>query len=408
MFKAKKNAASQEFQRKTTKYWVHQDDIPEMKRIILGQMPEFTFSKKISNLVQSLYLDNDYLRRYQDRIMMINRGMLFRYRWYGDGDPKIGFMEQKIRKLGWRSLPGERSVKRRFKLKPELLVPFLNGDYVPSAENTDPPLDQASLDLAAEIQGHILNQNLKPMVRTAYNRTCYQGSFDAPIRVSFDENLQFSVCRNNEAFIGDPSQLMQRLDPMEFYDFPHGVLEIKVRLSGSGADFLPDWAQEMVDRGIIVASDKFSKFNSAVGLLLNSRVDKIPYFFPLIDKFTRAPDVTIQVKKDPNRATPRHYFTIERVFLKWLRTSMFFAIMGISLLGFNISNFVGCCFVLMACLLSIRAVYIYYRRIQLLLLQRKRMIYDQYSPLICCAVFILGVLLQSYGKNANAFFTSPT
>ena len=57
VFITPKNADKQEFVRKTTKYWVHADDIPEMKRIILAAgIPEYKFSDKITNLVQSLYL----------------------------------------------------------------------------------------------------------------------------------------------------------------------------------------------------------------------------------------------------------------------------------------------------------------------------------------------------------------
>lgn len=47
------------------------------------------------------------------------------YRWYGDGEPSLCFVERKTHRESWK---GEESVKERFTLKENQMVPFLTGD----------------------------------------------------------------------------------------------------------------------------------------------------------------------------------------------------------------------------------------------------------------------------------------
>ena len=45
-------------------------------------------------------------------------------RWYGDGEPSLCFVERKTHRESWK---GEESVKERFTLKEEQVVPFLTA-----------------------------------------------------------------------------------------------------------------------------------------------------------------------------------------------------------------------------------------------------------------------------------------
>jgi SPX domain protein involved in polyphosphate accumulation len=262
-----KDADAQEFDRKTTKYWVHPVDIPQVKKILGKNLPEYRFSTKISKMVQSLYFDNDDFKMYYDRVMLLDKGKIFRYRWYGQGVPPLGFMEQKIRRLGW--LNNEKSVKRRIKMSNQLAKAYIKGEFVPTEANSSPPLAGESLALGLELQREIMEGGLKPVIRTAYIRSCYQKDFDSPLRVSFDEELQFTICVNNDFLLMDSEDLQKRLLPHQKYDFPHAILEIKVRLSGEGRSQLPPWCQDLIDRKLITAMDKFSKFNTAVGVFFS-------------------------------------------------------------------------------------------------------------------------------------------
>jgi SPX domain protein involved in polyphosphate accumulation len=46
-------------------------------------------------------------------------------RWYGDGEPSLCFVERKTHREGWK---GEESVKERFTLKEDQIVPFMTGE----------------------------------------------------------------------------------------------------------------------------------------------------------------------------------------------------------------------------------------------------------------------------------------
>lgn len=423
---AAKEASAQDFNRKTTKYWVHPDDIEEVKKILGENIPEFRFSTKISKMVQSLYLDNDCLRKYYDRIMLIDQGMIFRYRWYGQGAPPVGFMEQKIRRLGY--LNTEKSVKRRCKIATGLGDAYIKGDYIPTETNTKPQLKGKSLELAHELQEHIVTQSLKPMIRTAYVRSCYQKSFDAPLRVSFDEELQFSLCKGNEFLVCDSEDLQPQLAPHEKYDFPHAILEIKVRLEGQGRGQLPPWCQDLIDRKLITAMDKFSKFNTAVAVFFHKQIDRIPYYFPLIETHKPAPKLDflqdyemdilddredlraklirekIQERMKDKRGNNVFHMQVERTFLKWLRTSVALASIGVSCLATNLSPFLGAMLIFGGVLVGLRAVYIYHYRSYIVRRGRTGHFYDWFGPVLASCLWIFAVLMLCYTENNNKYF----
>lgn len=64
---------------------------------------------------------------------------LLPYRWYGAEDPKTCFVERKTHRESWK---GEESVKERFTLPEQKMVPFLEGEYT---------LETAVQDLRAKV-----------------------------------------------------------------------------------------------------------------------------------------------------------------------------------------------------------------------------------------------------------------
>ena len=200
----------------TTKFWVHRDNIAYVKSVIQQHLPEYVFSRDVSSLVQSVYFgertfsfarspivgdlcctfltrmhspaDNDKLDLYNDRLLLAENGRLFRYRWYGNGEPKgafasaqcygsagcfsVGFMENKTRKYGWL---GETSNKRRFLIPINKVVrqaararvlhsltvsravcSYMNGLWKLNKE-TDKKATPESIELAAEMQKHFVS-----------------------------------------------------------------------------------------------------------------------------------------------------------------------------------------------------------------------------------------------------------
>ena len=60
-------------------------------------------------------------------------------RWYGQGLPKVVFVERKTHRESWK---GEESVKERITLAEKLVLPFLEGKYT---------IEQAQADLRAKV-----------------------------------------------------------------------------------------------------------------------------------------------------------------------------------------------------------------------------------------------------------------
>ena len=69
--------------RKTTKYWVQTKDVLKVKMFILKHRPvyKFTDGPSDSDLVTSIYYDNDKLELYQGRLKKYDGAIAFRIRW---------------------------------------------------------------------------------------------------------------------------------------------------------------------------------------------------------------------------------------------------------------------------------------------------------------------------------------
>jgi SPX domain protein involved in polyphosphate accumulation len=112
---AKENNDQQSFLRQTTKYWVKTEDVSRVKYYVLRHLPVFlqktSTGESDSQFTNSVYLDNDQLELYHGRLEKAPGAIALRLRWYGNGDPKMVFVERKTHNDKWT---GEVSVKERF------------------------------------------------------------------------------------------------------------------------------------------------------------------------------------------------------------------------------------------------------------------------------------------------------
>ena len=117
--------ASQSFLRSTAKYWIKTEDISRVKYAILRHLPVFlqktSTGESDSQLTNSVYLDNDQLELYHNRLDKSPGAIALRLRWYGGGDPDVVFVERKTHRDRWT---GETSVKERFVVRRCHVVAF--------------------------------------------------------------------------------------------------------------------------------------------------------------------------------------------------------------------------------------------------------------------------------------------
>ena len=282
-----KEAEAQDFVRSTRKYWVSLEDITRVKGIVLQHLPVFLQKEDLagqsdSQLVNSVYCDNYAMELYHGRLDKTPGAIALRFRWYGTGLPKKVFVERKTHRESWC---GDISVKERFMVDEDQVIPMLEGQYDIQAELKKMKARGVSNDmirdwkqLATEICSAISNKQLRPVMRTQYMRTAFQIPYDATVRISLDSNLTMLVDRTKAtadglAWYRDPNEPV----PLnEITRFPHAILEVKLQLEGE--DQTPAWVSELINSGMVMEAHKFSKFIHGCAVLLPEEVRAAPYW----------------------------------------------------------------------------------------------------------------------------------
>ena len=191
-------SSQQNFIRRTTKYWVHEENVTEVKCIILKYLPVLVFSSKGEKepdpAITSIYFDNDSFELYQGRLEKSEGAQAIRLRWYGNMSQTEIFVERKTHREDWT---GESSIKARFPIKEKYVNDFLKGNYsmdksiakMRARQQKSEKELQELQELSSQVQSTILEKKLHPMVRTFYNRTAFQLPGDARVRISLDTDL---------------------------------------------------------------------------------------------------------------------------------------------------------------------------------------------------------------------------
>jgi uncharacterized membrane protein YidH (DUF202 family) len=299
------SGSSQSFVRKTTKYWVHPDNVTKVKIHILKHLPVLIFKQGDQDpdpAISSVYLDNDAFELYDGRLEKTQGAEAHRLRWYGNMDQAEIFVERKTHEEDWT---GEKSVKARFSIKEKHVNDFLSGKF--TMEHTFQKMkergaksDKEIADaekLAKEVQETVLKKGLKPMVRTFYNRTAFQLPGDAGVRISLDTEL--TMIREDNYGRPRSGQNWRRLDagtiapfthlPKEdVCAFPYAVLEVKLQTQHGATP--PEWVMELIQSHLVEEVPKFSKFIHGCAVLHEKRVSLLPFWLPQMDKDIRKPE----------------------------------------------------------------------------------------------------------------------
>ncbi|KAI9053804.1 hypothetical protein LZ554_002753 [Drepanopeziza brunnea f. sp. 'monogermtubi'] len=296
------------FIRQTTKYWVHPDNITEVKLIILKHLPVLVFNANKEfdmkdSAITSIYYDNtEKWDLYEGRLKKTEGAEAIRMRWYGGMDTETIFVERKTHREDWT---GEKSVKARFSLKEKNMNAYLKGELLPAAifekarKDGKKPAKQIDEDerLAKEIQYSIIKKGYVPVCRSFYNRTAFQLPADARVRISLDTELTM-VREDNldgKKRAGDNWRRMDigidypfsQLPAEDVERFPYAVLEVKLQTQAGQEP--PEWVRELIASHLVEAVPKFSKFIHGTATLFPTRINLLPYWMPQMDVDIRKP-----------------------------------------------------------------------------------------------------------------------
>ncbi|KAJ1722347.1 hypothetical protein LPJ53_003215 [Coemansia erecta] len=297
----------QNFVRQTTKYWVHPDNVMELKLYILKYLPVLVYRKKDTDeppnpAITSIYFDNENLDLYQGRIEKSEGAEAIRLRWYGDMKSNEIFIERKTHHEDWT---GEKSVKERFSLKEKHVNDFLAGRYTLDSKieklreeglKSEQDLEHMHT-LGSEVQRSVHDKHLVPVTRTFYNRTAFQLPGDAQVRISLDTELTMV---REDSFDGKPragdnwrrtdigiDYPFPQLPEKDVCRFPYAILEVKLQTE-SGVE-PSQWVTDLINSHLVEAVPKFSKFIHGTSVLLEDRVEVFPFWFSQMDRDIRKP-----------------------------------------------------------------------------------------------------------------------
>ncbi|KAI5466110.1 VTC domain-containing protein [Mariannaea sp. PMI_226] len=296
------------FVRQTTKYWVHPDNVTELKLIILKHLPVLVFnaSKEFDqedSAITSIYYDNpDTWDLYEGRLKKSEGAEAIRLRWYGGMQTETIFVERKTHREDWT---GEKSVKARFAIKEKNVNAYMRGELLPAAifekaRKEGKKSEKAIAEderLASEIQYSILKKGYKPVCRSFYNRTAFQLPADARVRISLDTELTMVREDNMDGRIrsGDNWRRMDigvdwpfsQIPAEDVEKFPYAVLEVKLQTQHGQEP--PEWVRQLISSHLVEAVPKFSKFIHGTAVLFPDRINLLPFWMPQMDVDIRKP-----------------------------------------------------------------------------------------------------------------------
>ncbi|CAG8977588.1 hypothetical protein HYALB_00008364 [Hymenoscyphus albidus] len=296
------------FIRQTTKYWIHPDNVTEVKLIIMKHLPVLVFNtaKEFDakdSAITSIYYDNpEKFDLYEGRLKKTEGAEAIRLRWYGGMDTETIFVERKTHREDWT---GEKSVKARFAMKEKNVNAYMKGDLLPEAifekarkDNKKPAkvIDEDER-LAKEVQYSVIKKGYKPLCRSFYNRTAFQLPADARVRISLDSELTM-VREDNLDGRDRAGKNWRRMDigidypfsqlpPEDVERFPYAILEVKLQTQAGQEP--PSWVRELIASHLVEAVPKFSKFIHGTATLFPTRIHLLPFWMPQMDVDIRKP-----------------------------------------------------------------------------------------------------------------------
>jgi SPX domain protein involved in polyphosphate accumulation len=298
------------FERATAKYWIHPDNVTEVKSIIMLHLPVLIFNKDkkfeaADSAISSIYYDNDDFDLYTGRLQRDEGAEAIRFRWYGPVDSKSSFIERKTHHASW--LDGA-SVKDRFRVDTDEVADFVAGELTPEEitqrlrdKNVDEKICQDTEFIATGVYTSLVEKKLHPVLRAFYNRTAFQLPGDQRVRVSLDTDLSFiredsfdgkqrrgeGEWRRPDVGIDYP---FNNLDDAEICRFPYAVLETKLQTHLGQEP--PEWLTKLVDSHLVHEVPRFSKYLHGACYFFREQMPLLPWWLPEMDIDIRKPRAT--------------------------------------------------------------------------------------------------------------------
>ncbi|EGS23167.1 uncharacterized protein CTHT_0008280 [Thermochaetoides thermophila DSM 1495] len=301
------------------KFWVHPDNLLELKTYILRQLPALVYSDKSVKDVEvqqedpritSLYFDNHKFDLYSRKVERETDVSSLRLRWYGQlrDRPEIVLEHKLLHANGT-------SEERRFAIKEKYVKPFLDGEYhmeksiqKMERQGRSPEEIAAFRSTADAISEFVRENKLEPVVRANYVRTAFQKPGDDRVRILIDTDIVFiredtldrdRPCRNPREWHrldidnANMTYPFHNINQSEVSHFPYAVLEIKLREDAGRGNRRIAWVQDLMHSHLVHPCPRFSKFVHGTASLFEDYVNRLPFWLS---------DLDTDIRKDPQVA----------------------------------------------------------------------------------------------------------
>ncbi|CEP13025.1 hypothetical protein [Parasitella parasitica] len=290
----------------TVKYWIHPDNITEVKSIIMLHLPVSIYDKEkryeaSDSAISSIYVDNDEFGLYTGLLQRDEGAEAIRFKWHGPTSNPDVFVERSTHHAEW--LDGK-SVKDRIQMSSQDVHKFISGALTAdefanrlAAKGADPKLVDDCRFVASGVQQSIKDKELKPVCRIFYNRTAFQSPDDPSVRISIDSDLAFIREDNYNGVVRRGPTDWRRpdvgidypfsyLEDSEILRFPYAVLETKAKKKA------PSWLTKLLESHLVHEVPRFSKYLHGASYLFRDRIPLLPWWLSEMEIDIRKPRST--------------------------------------------------------------------------------------------------------------------
>lgn len=300
------------------KFWVHPDNVLEVKTYILRRLPVLVYNPQTSKIVDSsqkdpsttsIYFDNPSFKLYSQKVDKADKAGSLRLRWSGQlsDSPEINIEKKVVSK-------SSDSREIRIPIKEKYVQSFLKGEYTMEKQirkleerhGVDSEEAKTFKSNIEEIQQYLKEEKLEPMLRASYTRTAFQIPGDSRVRISLDTDLALiredaldtaRPCRDPDEWHRvdiDQNEMefpFSSIKKGEINRFPNALLEIKVK--DTKATRNNAWLADLMSSHLVKEAPQFSKFVHGVAQLFDDSVNSFPFWLS---------DLEADIRRDPQKA----------------------------------------------------------------------------------------------------------
>jgi len=249
------------FKRKSYKFLINKENIDQVSQILNLNLDidRFNESVPISQVVSSIYLDNQNFDSYYSRLNKDPDAVIIRLRYYNNDYNNL-FLECKTHS----GFTKDFSIKERIKLNPSEISDYFSSRNIINYK-TNPLYDK--------INYYIINKEFRPKIKIIYNRTSYKNKqLDTTknIRATFDTNLSAFI-------VDDIKDIYQTNSTNKKIKINYGILELKLNIDDDYSSI--KFINELIQSDYLIEFPEFSKYISSVSCLYNNLIIKKPYWY---------------------------------------------------------------------------------------------------------------------------------